>query len=138
MTTTWLLDKSAIVWLPQSPDADTWAHRIDQGLVRISTPTLLEEGFSARSGTDWEATVHDRFHQLLPLEYITPDAERRALEVQAVLAKRGQQRAASVPDLLIAAIAERSGLTVLHVDKGFDLIADVTGQPVERLRLKQG
>ena len=50
------------------------------------------------------------------------------------LADRGMHRAPSVPDLLIAAVAERSGLTVLHLDKDFDLIADVTGQPVETLR----
>jgi hypothetical protein len=29
-----------------------------------------------------------------------------------------------IPDLLIAATAERAGLTVLHVDQDFDLIAD--------------
>jgi predicted nucleic acid-binding protein len=39
-----------------------------------------------------------------------------------------------VPDLVIAAVAERSGLTVLHLDKDFELIAEVTGQPVERPR----
>jgi predicted nucleic acid-binding protein len=38
-----------------------------------------------------------------------------------------------VPDLLIAATAELHGLTVLHHDKDFELIADVTGQSVERL-----
>jgi hypothetical protein len=26
-----------------------------------------------------------------------------------------------------------AGLTVLHQDKGFELVADITGQPVERL-----
>ena len=40
---------------------------------------------------------------------------------------------ASVTDLLIAACAELTRLTVLHVDKDFELIAEVTGQPVERL-----
>jgi predicted nucleic acid-binding protein len=40
----------------------------------------------------------------------------------------------SIPDLLIAATAELSGRTVLHLDKDFELIADVTGQPVQRLR----
>jgi predicted nucleic acid-binding protein len=39
-----------------------------------------------------------------------------------------------VPDLLIAAVAERTGLIVLHLDKDFDLIAEITGQPIERLR----
>jgi hypothetical protein len=60
--------------------------------------------------------------------------EARAVEVQGMFADRGYHRAPSVPDLLIAAIAELSGLTVLHLDKDFDLIADITGQPVERLR----
>ena len=66
---------------------------------------------------------------------MTPTAERRAVEVQQALADRGLHRAHSIPDLLIAAVAERSGLTVLHNDKDFDLIADVTGQAVETLRL---
>lgn len=61
--------------------------------------------------------------------------EDRALEVQAALADAGHHRAPSVADLLVAAVAELSGLTVLHLDKDFELIADVTGQPVERLRL---
>jgi len=43
-----------------------------------------------------------------------------------------------VPDLLTAATAELAGLVVLHCDmdsddKDFDLIADITGQRVERL-----
>ena len=38
-----------------------------------------------------------------------------------------------MPDLLIAATAESTGLTVLHADKDFDVIAELTGQDVERL-----
>nr|WP_276578139.1 PIN domain-containing protein [Nocardiopsis dassonvillei] len=45
-----------------------------------------------------------------------------------------QERAPGIPDLLIAAVAERAGLTLLHLDKDFELIAEITGQPVERLR----
>ncbi len=52
-----------------------------------------------------------------------------------LLADRGQHRASSIPDLLIAAAAEKAGPTVLAVDKGFDLIAEVTGQSVEALVL---
>lgn len=36
---------------------------------------------------------------------------------------------------LIAATAELAGLTVLHLDGDFDLIAELTGQPTERLRM---
>ncbi len=72
---------------------------------------------------------------LKPVENATPPIEARAVAVQGVLARRGQHRAPSVPDLLIAAAAELAGLTVLHLDKDFELIAEVTGQPVERLQL---
>jgi predicted nucleic acid-binding protein len=70
----------------------------------------------------------------MPVEYFTPEIEDRAIEVQAILAERGQHRAPAIPDLLIAATAELAQLTVLHLDKDFEFIADVTGQPVERLR----
>ncbi len=52
-----------------------------------------------------------------------------------LLADRGSHRAPSVADLLVAATAELSGLTVLHLDRGVDLIAHITGQPTERLSL---
>jgi predicted nucleic acid-binding protein len=69
----------------------------------------------------------------MPVEHFTPAIEARALEVQGILAERGQHRAPSIPDLLIAAVAELAQLIVLHVDKDFELIAELTGQPVERL-----
>ena len=48
--TSWLIDKSALVRLADSPDAAEWASRIQRGLVRIATVTRLEVGYSARSG----------------------------------------------------------------------------------------
>jgi predicted nucleic acid-binding protein len=69
----------------------------------------------------------------MPVEYLTPAVEDRAVEVQLMLADRGQHRGPSIPDLLVAAGAEISGLTVLALDKDFELIAQITGQPVERL-----
>jgi predicted nucleic acid-binding protein len=56
------------------------------------------------------------------------------VEVLTLLADRGHHRAPSIPDLLVAAIAEAAGLVVLHDDKDFELIAELTGQGVERLR----
>ena len=53
--------------------------------------------------------------------------------MQLLLADRGLHRAPSIRDLLIAATAEKVGLTVLAVDKDFDLIAEITGQPVQTL-----
>jgi predicted nucleic acid-binding protein len=71
----------------------------------------------------------------MPVQYLTPAIEDRAMAVQALLADHGQHRAPSVPDLLLAATGELADLTVLHVDKDFDLFAEITGQPVERLLL---
>ena len=133
--TSWLIDKSALVRLCQSPDGNEWASRIQRGLVRITTVTRLEVGFSARSAADLRSSVGRAPLASMPLEYLTPAIEDRAIAVQAALADRGQHRAPSIPDLLNAATAEFAQLTVLHVDQDYELIADVTGQPVERLQL---
>ena len=71
----------------------------------------------------------------MPVEYLTPKIEDRSVEVQLALAQRGQHRAPSIPDLLIAATAELAELIVLHFDKDLQLIAVLTGQPTERLTL---
>ena len=131
--TDWLIDKSALVRLGSSPDAASWASRIERGLVRITTVTRLEVGYSARSGADLRAGLRNPPVSAMPVEYLTPAIEDRAVGVLTLLADRGQHRAPSVPDLIIAAAAELAGLTVLHCDKDFDLIASVTGQPSEWL-----
>lgn len=133
--TSWLLDKSAFVRLQlgQAADAERWRARVDRGLVRISTITRLELGYSARTGAEGREGFRQPPVSLMPVERITPAIEDRAEEVQMLLADRGQHRGPSIPDLLIAATAEKAGLIVLAVDKDFDLIAAVTGQPVETL-----
>ena len=132
--TDWLIDKSALIRLGESPDAEEWANRIERGLVRLTTMTRLEVGYSARSGGQARAAFRTPPLATMPVEYLTPMIEDRAVEVQLLLADQGQHRAPSIPDLLIAATAELARLTVLHVDKDFDLIARLTGQPIERLR----
>jgi len=41
----------------------------------------------------------------------------------------------SIQDLLNAATADLAQRKVLHLDRDYELIADITGQPVERLKL---
>jgi predicted nucleic acid-binding protein len=130
--TDWLIDKSALVRLGNSPDAEEWAGRIERGLVRITTMTRLEVGYSARTAAQARSLFGTPPISMMPVEYLTPAIEDRALEVQ-LLASKGRHRAPSIPDLLIAATAELAGLTVLHLDKDFDLIAELTGQDCERL-----
>ena len=130
----WLVDKSALVRLGAAADAEDWASRIERGLVRIATVTLLEVGYSARNAAELRAGYAEPPIASMPVEYATPVSEDRAVQVLSVLAERGTHRAPSIPDLLIAAVAESAGLVVLHDDKDFDLIAEITGQRVERLR----
>ena len=133
--TTWLVDKSALVRMAASPDAAQWSERAERGLLSMLSVTRLELGFSARSGIELQQQLSSGPLSRFLLDYLTPAMEARAIEVQMILAERGHHRAPSIPDLLIAAAAELGRRTVLHVDKDFELIAEVTGQPVERLRL---
>lgn len=130
----WIIEKSAYERLHRSPDAELWIDRINRGLVHVSTVTFLEMGFSARNVEDWETALHRPPVANLLIEYLTPAIEDRAIDVQGELTARGQHRAPSIPDLLIAATAEFMDLCILHLDKDFDLITQVTGQQFERLR----
>lgn len=55
----------------------------------------------------------------------------RALEVQAEMTFRGQHHGVPAVDLVIAAVAERAGATLIHYDADFERIAEITDQPVE-------
>lgn len=133
MSDRWLIDKSAFARLGLSTEPDAWANRIERGLVHISNLTGLEIGYSALSGETARLQFRESPLAAMPLEYLTPAIEDRALEVQILLADRGQHRGISIPDLIIAATAELCGLVVLHVDKDFDTISKITGQPTARL-----
>lgn len=135
--TTWLIDKSAYIRMQsgQAANMDQWNSRIQRGLVHLSGISRLEFGFSARTGKAARESFELPPLSLMPIQFLTPAMEDRAFEVQMLLADRGQHRAPSIPDLLIAAMAEKLGFTVLAVDKDFDLIAEITGQPVEALVL---
>lgn len=126
----WLLDNSALSRLDRAEVEAILTPRMDAGLVAVSIVTELEVGYSARSTGHYRDTRRFILDRLLPV-HIPPRAEYRAREVQATLVERGQHRAVSIPDLLIAATAEIEGLAVLHYDADFDLIAEVTGQPSE-------
>lgn len=62
---------------------------------------------------------------------ITPRIMERSLDIAVAMAGAGLHRHAKSMDLIIAAAAETADLTVLHYDRDFDYIAEVTGQPTE-------
>ena len=130
----WLIDKSALVRLASSPNVEVWASRINEGQVYISSITRLEIGYSARNSKDLLKSFSSLPLSKMPIQLLSPTIEERAWDVLKELSKSGKHRAPSIPNLLIAATAEKCGLTILHLDKDFELISKVTGQAQERLK----
>jgi predicted nucleic acid-binding protein len=125
LTPAYLADKSALARMPNAAVRARLEPLLVDGLVATCGIIDLEIGFSARS-----AAVHRdirRERRSLPRARIDDDVLDRALEVQGLLADRGQHRL-PIPDLVIAAAAESAGLTVLHYDADFERIADLTRQ----------
>lgn len=124
-----LVDFSAGARLATPAVAQVVLPLLSAGRLAMCGMTELEVLYSVRS-----AEEHHRVRlELRGLERLTTPGEvwDRAVEVHSALAERGQHRAVAIPDLIIAAVAERHDISVLHDDGDFDVIAEVTGQPVE-------
>jgi len=104
------------VWarLDAAPVAARCLPIIRRGLVATCAIVDLEMSYSARSPESYAATPADR---ALALELLATDQAvlDRAVDVQAVLAERGEHRPAALPDLVVAATCERAEVTVLRV-----------------------
>ena len=123
----YLVDKSAIARWHHPGVRKVLAPLIEHGLVATCGITELEVLFSACGKAGYRQVAEDRQHayEWLPTE----DTDlRRALTIQAELAGRGQLRAVSLPDLIIAAVAERHRVCVLHYDGDYEQVATITGQ----------
>jgi predicted nucleic acid-binding protein len=102
-----LLDNSAFVRLA-SPALDERraqeiADALEQRLVGVCLPFLLEAGYSARSATDHDELLRELM--ALPMLHIDTEVERRAVDAQRQLARAGHHRLPPV-DLIIAALAD--------------------------------
>ena len=125
----YLADTSAVArFLQHGADAWGWGEALDSGLVGMCEITEMEVLRSARSSAH-----HKQMQQYLSGFYAwapVPDgAFRRALQVQQTLVDHGEHRSAGPVDLLVAAVAELSGLVLLHCDRDFEAIARHSGQP---------
>ena len=127
---TYLADKSALVHLGKAAVAAKLEPLIMAGEVATCGIVELEVLYSARTERDLRE-MRQRRGLAYPRVPMTEADFRRAEDVLAQLSKTGRHRAVSLPDLLIAAVAERSGLVVTHYDADFDIVASVTGQTVE-------
>ncbi len=124
---THLADTSVFARLSKASVAAAVAPLIVEGRIALCSPVIFELGFSARSSADHEAimTRLDAF-DAVP---VTDGDHHRAIGIQRQLAEKGQHRALSLIDALVAAVAEARQLTILHYDADFELVAEITGQP---------
>jgi predicted nucleic acid-binding protein len=127
---THLADTSALARLPQAAVASVLSPLIEAGLVATCGVIEFELGWAARTADEFDEVRADR---QAGYEWLATHDEdwHRALGVQGALWRGGRIRAVGFPDLLIAAVAEREQVIVLHYDSDYDLIAEVTGQPTQ-------
>ena len=125
----YLADTSALARLRHSPVAAVLAPLIEVGLVATCGVIEFELGWATRTGAEFDQLRADRDRGY---EWLATHDEdwRRALDVQGALWRAGKARAVGFPDLLVAAVAERERVTILHYDSDYELIAGMTGQPV--------
>lgn len=123
----YLLDKSALARWPKPTIAPVLDELSDRGLLAVCAAVEIEVIHSARDGKEAQ-----RARWLLSgFDWLAMPDEvwDRVIEVQVQALHKGNHRALSMADLLIAATAERHDAIVLHYDRDFDMIAAITGQP---------
>jgi predicted nucleic acid-binding protein len=127
---TYLADTSALARLRHAAVASALGPLIEAGLVATCGVIEFELGWATRTADEFDEVRADR---QAGYEWLaTHDKDwHRALQVQGSLWHGGQNRAVGFPDLLIAAVAERERVTILHYDSDYDMIASVTGQPTQ-------
>ena len=125
-----LIDTSALARMMR-PEAESlgWDQAAAAGLIAVCPVTELEFFFSARSAADRERGIAD-LRALFGWVPVHDRAYGRAWEVQGELTAKGWHRSAGPVDLVVAATAEMHGLTLLHHDRDFGVIARITGQPM--------
>ena len=129
-----LADTSA--WTNRQKDrrvAADFNGRVERRQIATCEIVVLELLWSAR---DLEQFSRRRRRlEALQLVEIDSPVWRRATDVFEQLSRRGplHHRQVALPDLLVAAAAELADISVCHYDRGFELIAEVTGQPVRAI-----
>jgi predicted nucleic acid-binding protein len=96
---------------------------LDSEEIATCLPFLLEAGYSAQSAADHEQSI-DRL-RTLPSVSIDADVEATARKAQRELARVGHHRLLPI-DLMIAACAHEAAAGVLHYDRDYDVIAELT------------
>jgi predicted nucleic acid-binding protein len=126
-----LADTSVWVRERQAPVAALLEVALRGNALATVLPVVLELLRSARDARRLQLEAK-RLDALRQIE-VTPFVARRARAIQQALAERGYHRGPSPTDLVAAAAAESVGAELWHCDRHFELIAEVTGQPMRRV-----
>jgi predicted nucleic acid-binding protein len=124
-----LFDTSALILAARVRSiGEALADAVAADELALSEPVLLEYLNGARNAAEYGR--FERGLRAARLIRTTTDDWDRALEVHRSLAETGPglQRSVRIPDLIIAAVAERNDLPIVHYDADYDRIASVTGQ----------
>ena len=99
--------------------------------IAICPPVVMELLWTTRNATEFDGFRLDL--QALPQLDVGRVVWDRAVAVWRELVARGRHRQARQTDLVVAATAELAGVGVCHYDRHFEVIAEVTGQPVRTI-----
>lgn len=124
----YLVDTSVLARARQDVVGERLAVLAQAGQLWTCRLIDLEVVYGSRA-RDVAEVIEER--RALPEAPITTDVMLRALQTARAMAAAGLHRGAKPVDLVIAAAAEATGLTVLHYDDDYDRIAAVTRQPME-------
>jgi predicted nucleic acid-binding protein len=120
---TYLLDKSAYEQgRLNRRAADRVGDLTAAGQLAVCSAVILEILYSARNRDEWRTLRA----ALDGLDRVEPSNPYDAVETQAKLADRGQHRT-SIIDLMVATTAAEHGLTIIHYDRDYERLSEVTG-----------
>jgi predicted nucleic acid-binding protein len=110
------------------PELGWFRDAVEDGRIALCDQVAMELLWSARDSAEFRATEQ----ALLACPWFDgePADWQEARRVFGELAVRGplHHRQVKIPDLLIAAVAARNSLTLVHYDRDYEIIAGVTGQ----------
>lgn len=126
-----LIDTSALILGVRDPRARAWmAEALANDDLAICDVVALEYLMGARNAHDY-ARLEAALGGFASIPTMPVDwARARDVHRRLAAAGAGHQRSVRIPDLVIAAVAERAGVGIVHYDEDYDRIAAVTGQPV--------
>lgn len=126
----YLIDTSGLFRILQAELREAWSEQLAAGVIAVCPIVQLEFLYSARSLAD-RLEKQRLMRDLFGWVPMSAGAYDRAHEVQQTLTEAGAHRSAGAINLLVAATAERSRLTILCDDHDYLTVARATGQPVK-------